>query len=217
MTISNLEEIECPFGNLFVAVLFSAISVSDNPELKNVLMGGEINVVSCPECKKVFYAECFVLYHDRENELIAFVYPLSFQNQAAQCKRKMREEFELALKNFEEKEKINYEPLMLFGIEDLVSLLHSEQDIEDEEIVLKYLVSELPLDTIRIAPSLARKFRIPKILPVSKGEKNLEAKSLISGLQILTKYNSNLLHYVGFLDKISKNKTMIADIKNDIS
>ncbi|GHT22542.1 hypothetical protein AGMMS49953_01540 [Endomicrobiia bacterium] len=29
-------------------------------------------------------------------------------------------------------EKINYEPLMLFGIEDLVSLLHSERDIEDE-------------------------------------------------------------------------------------
>ncbi|MDR0820636.1 MAG: CpXC domain-containing protein [Endomicrobium sp.] len=217
MTISNLEEIECPYGHLFEAELFSAISVSHNPELKSVLMGGEINVISCPECKKVFYAECFVLYHDRENELIAFVYPLSFQNQASQYKRKMREEFELALKSFEEKEKINYEPLMLFGIENLVSLLHSEQDIEDEEIVLKYLVSELPLDTIRIAHSLARKLRIPKILPVSKGEKNLEAKSLISGLQILIKYNSNLLHYVGLLDKISKNKTMIADIKNDIS
>ncbi len=216
MTISNLEEIECPYGHVFEAELLSAISISDSPEIKSVLMGGEINVVSCPECKKVFYAECFVLYHDRENELIAFVYPLSFQNQAVQCKRKMREEFELALKNFEEKEKINYEPLMLFGIEELVSLLHSEQDIEDEEIVLKYLVSELPLDIIRIAPSLARKLRIPKIFPVSKGEKNLEAKSLISGLQILTKYNSNLSHYVEFLDKISKNKAMIADIKNDI-
>jgi hypothetical protein len=70
---------------------------------------------------------------------------------------------------------------------------------------------------VRIAPSLARKLRIPKVLPVSKGEKNLEANSLISGLQILTKYNSNLLHYVKFLDKISKDKAIIADIKNDIS
>jgi hypothetical protein len=217
MTISNLEEIECPCGHVFEVELLSAISVSDNPELKSVLMGGEINVVSCPECKKVFYAECFILYHDRENELIVFVYPLSFQNQAVQCKRKMREEFELALENFEEKKKINYEPLMLFGIEDLVLLLHSEHDIEDEEIVLKYLASELLLDTVRIAPSLARKFRIPKVLPVSKGERTLEVKSLILGLQILTKYNSNLLHYVEFLDKISKNKAMIADIKNAIS
>jgi hypothetical protein len=216
MIISNLEEIECPCGHVFEAELLSAISISDNPELKSVLMGGEINVVSCPECKKIFYAECFVLYYDRENELIAFVYPLSFQNQAAQCKRKMREEFELALKSFEEKEKIRYEPLMLFGIEDLVSLLHSEQDIEDEEMVLKYLVSELPLDIVKIAPNLARKLRIPKILPISKEGGNLEAKSLISGLQILTKYNSNLLYYIEFLDKISKNKAMIADIKNDI-
>ncbi len=217
MTISNLEEIECPYGHVFEAELLSAINVSDNPELKSVLMGGEINVVSCPECEKIFYAECFILYHDRENEVIVFAYPLSFQNQAVRCKRQMREEFELVLKNFEEKEKINYEPLILFGIEDLVSLLHCEQDIEDEEIVLKYLASELMLDTVRIAPSLARKLRIPKVLPVSKGEKNLEANSLISGLQILTKYNSNLLHYVKFLDKISKDKAIIADIKNDIS
>jgi hypothetical protein len=56
------------------------------------------------------------------------VYPLSFQNQAVQCKRRICEKFEPTLKNFEEKKKINYEPLMLFGIEDLLSLSHSEQD-----------------------------------------------------------------------------------------
>lgn len=39
MTISNLEEIECPYGHVFKAELLSAISISDNPELKNVLMG----------------------------------------------------------------------------------------------------------------------------------------------------------------------------------
>lgn len=71
----------------------------------------------------------FFLYHDGENEFIAFVYPLSFQNQAVQYKRKMREEFKLALKNFEVKKKINCEPIMLFGIEGLVSLLQSEQRI----------------------------------------------------------------------------------------
>ncbi|GMO54795.1 MAG: hypothetical protein Ta2C_08560 [Candidatus Endomicrobiellum trichonymphae] len=32
MTISNLEEIECPCGYAFEAELFSAISISDNPE-----------------------------------------------------------------------------------------------------------------------------------------------------------------------------------------
>jgi hypothetical protein len=171
MTISNLEEIECPNRHVFETELLSAISVSDNPELKNLLIDGEINLVSCPECGKVFYAECFILYHDSRNELIAFVYPLGFQNQAVQCKRKMRKKFELVLENFEEKQKINYEPLMLFGIEDLVSLLRSEQDIEDEEAVLKCLASKLLLDTVDIAPSLARKLKIPKVFPIPKGEK----------------------------------------------
>ena len=217
MTISNLEEIECPNGHVFEAELLSAISVSDNPKLKNLLIDEEINLVSCPECGKVFYAECFILYHDSKNELIVFVYPLSFQNQAVQCKIKMRKEFELALENFEEKQKINYEPLMLFGIEDLVLLLLSEQDIEDEEAVLKCLASKLLLDTADIAPSLARKLKIPKVLPFPMGRKKLEAESLISGLQILIEHNSNLLHYVELFKKISEHETIFEDIKDDIN
>jgi hypothetical protein len=213
MTISNLEEIKCPQGHLFDAELLSAISVVDNPELKEALIAGEINLVSCPDCGEMFYAECFILYHDGDNELIAFVYPLSFQEQAAQCKAKMSKEFKLALNSFEEKQKIKYEPLLLFGIEDLVSLLRMEQDIEDEESILKYIAPKLSLNTVKIIPSLARKLGIPKILPIPKGEKNIEVKFLISGLRTLMKYNHNLLHYVECLEKISSQKTIIVDLK----
>jgi hypothetical protein len=209
MTISNIEEIKCPNGHIFEAELLSALSVSDNPELKEALIAGEINLVSCPRCGEMFYAECFILYHDSKNEIIAFVYPLSFQNQVAQCKMKMRKEFALALENFEEKQKITYEPFLLFGVEDLLALLRSEQDIEDEESILKYIAPKLSLDTLKITPSLARKLGIPKILPVPKGQKKFEAKLLISGLKSLIKYNANLEHYVEFLKKISKHKTII--------
>jgi hypothetical protein len=54
---------------------------------------------------------------------------MSFQEQAAQCKANMKKEFEFALANFEERRKINYETILLFGIEDLFLLLHSEQNI----------------------------------------------------------------------------------------
>jgi hypothetical protein len=207
MAISNLEEIKCPKGHLFKAELLSAISVVDNPEIKETLIAGEINIASCPypNCNEIFYAECFILYHDSDNELIAFVYPLSFQEQAAQCKIKMSKEFKLASDSFEEKQKLKYEPIMLFGIEDLVFLLRMEQDIEDEESILKYIAAKLSLDIIKISPSRARKLGIPKILPVPKGKKSMEAKFLISGLQTLIKYNPNLLHYVELLEKISKN------------
>ena len=133
MSILNLEEITCPCGEVFEAELLSAVSVSDNPELKEALIAGEINLVSCPKCGQMFYAERFILYHDSANEFIAFVYPLSFQNQAAQCKEKMQSEFSKAVANFseEEKKKMNYEPFLIFGIEDLVLLLKAEQDVKN--------------------------------------------------------------------------------------
>ncbi|MDR3195399.1 MAG: CpXC domain-containing protein [Endomicrobium sp.] len=213
MTISNLEEIKCPQGHLFEASLLSAISVAGNPELKEALIAGEINLLSCPVCGEMFYAECFILYHDSENELIAFVYPLSFQEQAAQCKTKMKKEFDLALANFEDKRKINYEPILLFGIEDLVLLLRSEQNIEDEESILKYIAPKLSLKIVKISPSLSRKLGIPKLLPMPKDLKELDAKALTDSLQTLIKYNPNLLHYCELLEKISKRRINVSDIK----
>jgi hypothetical protein len=214
MTISNIEEIKCPHGHLFEVNLLSAISVVDNPELKEALIAGEINLVSCPICNEMFYAECFILYHDSKNELIAFVYPLSFQEQAAQCKAKMKKEFELALANFEDKRKINYEPVLLFGIEDLVLLLHSEQNIEDEEAILKHIAQKLSLKTVKISPSLSRKLEIPKFLPVPKGfVKDLDVKALTEGLKILIKYNPNLWHYAELLERILKRRINVSDIK----
>ncbi len=215
MSISNLEEITCPCGEVFEAELLSAISVSDDPELKEALIAGEVNLVKCPKCGEMFYAECFILYHDSANELIAFVYPLTFQDQASQCRKKMQEEFRMALENFSEKQKINYEPLLIFGIEDLALLLKAEQELEDEEMVLSYLAPRIALETIRISPSLARKMNIPRIFPVPKGIKAFKTLSVIEGLKTLVKYNSNLIIYKKFLDKVLKNKSLFEDIEKE--
>jgi hypothetical protein len=211
MSISNLEEITCPCGEVFEAELLSAISVNDNPELKDALIAGEINLVSCPKCGQMFYAERFILYHDSENELIAFVYPLSFQEQAAQCKEKMRQEFSKALDNFEEgeKKKINYEPLLIFGIEDLVLLLKAEQELEDEEMILTHLAASISVDTLKFSPATARKFSIPRILPVSKKIQGDDSASITEALKILLKRNPNLTNYSKLLEKLLKNKGVL--------
>ncbi|MCL2485529.1 MAG: CpXC domain-containing protein [Endomicrobia bacterium] len=217
MSISNLEEITCPCGNVFEAELTSAISVSDNPELKEALIAGEINLVSCPQCGEMFYAECFILYHDSENELIAFVYPLAFQNQAAQCREKMLKEFHSAIDNFTEKQKINYEPFLIFGIEDLVLILKAEQEVEDEESVLEYTASKIGIGALKISSSVARKFSIPKVLPVLKGSKTIDENSIVSALKILLKQNPSLLNYKKLLDRISKNKSLFSDVKKRLN
>lgn len=60
MAISNLEKIKCHKGHIFEAQLISAISVSDNFELKEALISGELNLVTCPECGQIFYAEVLI-------------------------------------------------------------------------------------------------------------------------------------------------------------
>jgi hypothetical protein len=218
MSILNLEEIKCSCGETFEAELLSAISVSDNPELKEALIAGEINIVSCPKCGQMFYAENFLLYHDSENELIAFVYPLSFQNQAAQCRKKMQCEFSRAVENFgeSEKKKIGYEPLLIFGIEDLVLLLKAEQEIEDEETVLEHIAREASLGVLKFPPALARKFGVPKVLPVIKSKESFAAGSVLEALKILVKRNPNLVNYVKLLDKLLKNDSIIEEIKSQL-
>jgi len=212
MSIFNLEEINCPCGEVFEAELLSAISVSDNPELKEALIAGEINLVCCPKCGQMFYAERFILYHDSMNEFIAFVYPLSFQDQAAQCKEKMQLEFSKAVANFseDEKKKMNYEPFLIFGIEDLVLLLKAEQELEDEETVLTHLAPEISVNILKFSPSLARKFSIPKVLPVLKNLKTVsDASSITEALKILLKHNPNLANYSKLYEKLSKNKNVL--------
>ena len=75
MSTAKLEQIRCPCGEGFEADLYNSINAEDDPDLKESLVCGEINVVCCPKCSQIFYAEHFVLYHDPSVELIAFVYP----------------------------------------------------------------------------------------------------------------------------------------------
>ncbi|MDR2191694.1 MAG: CpXC domain-containing protein [Endomicrobium sp.] len=212
MSISTLEEISCLCGEVFEVELLSAISVGDNPELKEALISGEINLAICPKCGQMFYAECFILYHDSKSELIAFVYPLSFQTQAAQCREKMYAEFSKAIANFEEseKKKINYEPLLIFGMEDLVLLLKAEQELEDEEMILARLAPALSLSVLKFAPALARKFSIPKVLPALKNAQGeADASSICEALKIVLKHNPNLTNYSKLYEKLSNNKNAL--------
>lgn len=215
MSISNLEEIKCPCGEVFEAELLSAISVSDNPELKEALISGEINLVCCPGCGEMFHAERFILYHDSGNELIAFVYPLSFQNQAAQCKKRMLSEFNAALENFKDKNKITYEPLLFFGIEELVLMLKAEQELEDEEAVMSYMAARAGFDFVKVPSSFARKLNIPKIFPVLKGEKKIGEGSA-AVMKKLLKHNPNLVHYAKLSEKLSKNGNLATEINKKV-
>ena len=210
MSILSNREIICECGETFETNLWSAVSVSDNPELKEAIIAGEFNLVSCPKCHQMFYWEHFFIYQDLANEFIAYVYPKSYEKQATYYRNLMIRQFkEVALSTTEMV--IDFEPVLYFGIEDLVSTLKMEENINDEIQILKFVSKILGLNIINIKPSVARNFCIVQAIPVLKDEKD-KTKAVISGLEKLLEYNNNLVEFEKFLARIKSNPISLNEI-----
>ena len=66
-------EILCSCGEEFTAQLWEYIFTEYDPELREALLGGELNSVTCPSCGETFPAENRVLYRDEKNRLWIWV------------------------------------------------------------------------------------------------------------------------------------------------
>ena len=184
MSILSNCEIKCSCGETFEAELWKAINVFDDPDLKEVLLSGRFNTVECPKCHKVFYHEHFFMYQDLQNELIAYVYPKEDEKSAKNLRKKMLSDFASLSKDIEELAEIDFEPVIYFGVEDL----------------------------IKIKPSKARNLCILHTIPKSKKSSGDIKKDIISGLEQLLKYNPNLVEYENFLARIKQNISCLDEI-----
>jgi hypothetical protein len=202
MSTRKLEEIKCPCGEVFEAELWNGISVSEDPDLREALLSGEINIVCCPACSEVFYAEHFLLYHDSENELLAFVYPSSFADQSGQLENKMMADFDRAMKDFDPERQFSYKPVLLFGLDALVELIRRDEEENDEAAILEYIAEDAGLSVIRLHQYLARPHRIPKALPYLPMKTGDQREKIIAGLRMLLEKNEHLSLYRELLHAI---------------
>ncbi len=69
-------QIQCPqCGTPFVAEIQQVIDVDQNPELKQMLLAGQINVAVCPNCGAGGQLATPLVYHDSEHELFMIHVP----------------------------------------------------------------------------------------------------------------------------------------------
>ncbi|MCB4790559.1 MAG: CpXC domain-containing protein [Elusimicrobia bacterium] len=202
MSLSKLEEVKCPCGEVFEAELWNSIEVAKDPDLKEQLLGGEINIVCCPECHQIFYAEHFILYLDTQNEIIAFVYPLSFSKRRDYWKSKMEKDFEKVMDQFVPEDRLDYKPELLFGLDSLVNLIHENDQASDEAAVLFYSAESLGLSLIELRPCLARLNGMPRTIPLLKSKNDDIRSEALQGLARLLKHNDRLTCYKKFYDQI---------------
>ena len=212
MSILSNCEIKCSCGETFEAELWKAINVFDDPDLKEVLLSGRFNTVECPKCHKVFYHEHFFMYQDLQNELIAYVYPKEDEKSAKNLRKKMLSDFASLSKDIEELAEIDFEPVIYFGVEDLINTIKNEDYIKDEIDILNFIAKRIELDLIKIKPSKARNLCILHTIPKSKKSSGDIKKDIISGLEQLLKYNPNLVEYESFLARIKQNISCLDEI-----
>ncbi len=212
MSILSNCEIKCSCGETFEAELWKAINVFDDPDLKEVLLSGRFNTVECPKCHKVFYHEHFFMYQDLQNELIAYVYPKEDEKSAKSLRKKMLSDFASLSKDIEELAEIDFEPVIYFGVEDLINTIKNEDYIKDEIDILNFIAKRIELDLIKIKPSKARNLCILHTIPKSKKSSGDIKKDIVSGLEQLLKYNPNLVEYENFLARIKQNISCLDEI-----
>ena len=90
MSTFNDIDIECTeCGQEYRGTVWVGIHAGQDPELKDLLLGGELNIVSCTGCSYVSFQERFLIYQEPAAELVAYVYPEIQHNEAAELKKLM--------------------------------------------------------------------------------------------------------------------------------
>ncbi|MBI5200983.1 MAG: hypothetical protein HY925_05305 [Elusimicrobia bacterium] len=168
--------------------------------LRERIKGGELNVLECPNCGRLFYPETSWVYAEPPKDLLAFVFPEGYREEADKWRAKMREDFE-KMRPVTEKLGLHEEPLVFFGAEPLAMLLHETEALEDEAEVAHYFCEKLGLTHRLVGAAFARARRLPRSLVQAKGPYSRERA--VEGLKKLVAENDRLEGYRRWLQYLS--------------
>ena len=199
MSFSSEEEVDCPCGETFPARLWNSVNLKEDPDLRSMLLGGSLNVITCPICSGLVYAERFVLIHDPLNELLIFVHPKSRSEEREFLGVAMVRDAAEAQK-VEGGLKIPYPPVLVFGLDEAVDMIQAEEESTVQAAVLAALAPQLTLSVVRLSPARARAAGLPRAAPLS-GNGPADER-LKTGLKTVLAANDRLTVYAELLKKV---------------
>jgi hypothetical protein len=197
MSFSSQEEVTCPCGETFDALVWNSVNLKEDPDLKEMLLGGALNVHACSMCKRLVYAERFVLVHDPETELLAFVHPSGRENEREFLEAAMNRDTAQA-QAVEGGMKIPYAPVLLFGMDVLVDLMQKETEEADQGAVVESMAKTAGVRVLSLPLSKARTLGVPAKLPFL----GAGADGLRQGLKAVLAANDRLTVYAELLQKL---------------
>lgn len=211
MSHSVEQTVRCPCGEEFEALLWSSVNTQQDPELREEILAGQLNVAKCVMCSRMVYAERFLLFHDPSLELMVFVYPKSYESEKEKWARKTAVDFKAAQEPLSAAERLAYPPVTAFGLDQLVLLLNDEQEKLDEGEILESLSKSIAVEVRRLKPALARARGVPARLPLARGAGSPDER-LRRGLSTLLGANDRLAVYARVLSDVKAGKLNLAGV-----
>lgn len=149
---------------------WSFVRADEDPDLKTAALGGELNLVCCPECKTFFHHDGNLIYLDAPNELMIFVFSHADKDKEAALAAKMKEDYQTIKQVLSNKLHFDYQPFYVFGLDGLKQILEQEEKMLFESEVVAAAAAQAGCSIVRLKPGYAREKRFPLYVPAPLGE-----------------------------------------------
>jgi hypothetical protein len=116
----ELTPVVCPEGHRFETEVYRSANVSRAPALKDEILAGGFNLVTCPTCHTESYVDVPFLYHDMDTQLRVWVYPERDRPAEEQIIQKIRRAAAIADTVLPTD---RTGPELVFGLTELVALI----------------------------------------------------------------------------------------------
>ncbi len=203
MSFQGTVDVNCPScTDGFDAPVWSFVHGGKDAILRDQAKAMECNLLLCPSCGAAVLPEVAWIYYEPDDEILAFVFPVSFQAEEAKWRDKMKADFAAMREALGDHLPVGHEPEVFFGPEGLAKLLEFEDWRRDERDVMAFFAKDLGLSVYKASAAWAREHGAPSWLPYSG--KTLTRDTLLAGLKKIVEVNDRLTAWSGYLAALEK-------------
>ena len=202
-SIKNEAAAHCPnHCEPFDVEYWSLVSGDQDPDLKSAIMGGELNLVKCPECGTFFHHDGELIYFDAPAELLVFVFSEKDREREPELAKRMQEDYQLIKNTLLKQLKMDYPPVSVFGLEALKNILQAEDTSLFESEAIAAATAAQGFRVARLKPSYAREHHFPFYVPAPSKDETANEYAVAASKVLKSGLKSELLR--NFMDRMSE-------------
>lgn len=202
-SIKNQGQAQCPHQcEHFEVDYWSLVSADQDPDLKAAALGGELNLVQCPECGCFFHHDGDLIYFDAPAELLVFVFSQKDREKEPELLKRMQKDYEIIKNTLLKQLHMDYPPVSVFGLDALKTVLQEEEvrSFESEAVAASAAVEGFGV--VRLKPSYARTHHFPYYVPAAPGAATANDYAVAASKVLKSGLKSKLLR--NFIDHMSQ-------------